>query len=129
MSARRPKLVLALALAGCYAGRNDPRVVLQQGHASSEARGGVFAPCGTPLAEIDGVWAYSNDVDTGTARACAGRNVAGALSFQSLELAQRWMHEAYAIQPLWNVEVAAEMCDPGRYPEGVLPYLAGEWAP
>jgi hypothetical protein len=129
MSARRSPFVLVVALASCYVGRNDPRVALQQGHASSEARTGAFAPCGTPLAEVDGVWAYSNDVDTGSARACAGRNGDGALSYQSLELAQRWMHEAFGIQPLWNVQVAAQMCDPGRYPEGVLPYLAGEATP
>ena len=128
MSARLSSLALVV-LAGCYVGRNDPRVTLQQGHASSEARAGAFAPCGTALAELDGVWAYSNDVATGTAEACAGRNRDGALSFQSLELAQRWMHESFGIQPLWNVEVAAQMCDPGRYPEGVLPYLTGDSLP
>ncbi len=128
----RPALVLALAALaahGCYVGRTDPRVALQHGHASSEARAGVFAPCGTPLAEVDGVWAYSNGDATGSADACAGRDRSGALAFQSLELAQRYMHEVFDVQPLWNVEVAAQMCDPGRYPDDVTPYLVGESTP
>lgn len=90
-------------------------------HPSSEAqpRGGEqYAPCGTPLAEVDGVWAYSNGAYTGTGTECvAGPNAIGAYEYQCVEFAQRYMHEVFGLPPRWNVSAAKEMCT--TYPAGV----------
>jgi hypothetical protein len=85
----------------------------------------VYAPCGTPLAEVDGVWAYSNGEQTTSGYSCMGEapNAAGALEFQCVEFAQRYMHEIYGIAMIWPVDMASQMCT--SQPAGVTTHGSG----
>lgn len=117
---------VAWLLGGCYEGVDaGPR-----GHVSSEYRGAQMPACGTPLAEVDGVWAYSNGEFTATGESCAGTNEIGALEFQCVEIAQRYMNERFEIQPLWDrIFVAADMCTPENLPPGVSRHWSGDVEP
>lgn len=85
-----------------------------------------YAPCGTPLAEVDGVWAYSNGDDTTTGDSCAGSTAVGALAYQCVELAQRYFATVFGTAALWPVSAANEMCDAGKHPAGTSVHWVGD---
>ena len=117
-------LVVVASTTGCYEGYEGRAMELY----SSEARpraGAVYAECGTRLAEVDGVWAYSNGDDTTTGNSCTGDypNAVGAYEYQCVELAQRYMHEIHGIATRWPVAAAKDMCT--KQPAGVTTYWPG----
>lgn len=122
---RRAIVAITLGIASaCDEESFEPR---DTRHPSSEAQpraGEQYAPCGTPLAEVDGVWAYSNGPYTGTGTECIpGPDAIGAYRYQCVEFAQRYMHEIFGLAPRWNVGAAKQMCS--SYPAGVSPQPAG----
>jgi hypothetical protein len=89
--------------------------------ASSSAA--LMPACGANLAEVDGIWAKSNGAQTNTGDSCAGRTAVGALAYQCVEYAQRYMNGRFGIEPLWPVDYAAQMCT--QKPAGVTTHWAG----
>src|SRR5688572_25844769 len=79
--------------------------------------------CGTPLAEVDGIYAFSNGVHTNTGTPCAGISPIGSYLYQCVEFAQRYMNSVFGIAPMWPVMAAAEMCT--SQPAGVQTHWAG----
>ncbi|MCW5809392.1 MAG: CHAP domain-containing protein [Labilithrix sp.] len=84
----------------------------------------VMPACGTPLNEIDGVWAYSNGWAEGTGQSCAGVTALGTLRYQCVEYAQRYMNQVYGITPVWPVAYAAQMC--ASNPAGTKTHWVGD---
>lgn len=78
--------------------------------ATESASSAIASPCGTPLNEVDGVWAYSNGWAEGTADSCVGRLPEGSLAYQCVEFAQRYSQKMHGTTLIWNVQVAAQMC-------------------
>jgi len=101
--------VLVIAVVGCGLG-------CAAGSVEESERGTQAASCGTPLAEVDGIWAKSNGSCQGTLCSCAGWIGTGE-GYQCVELAQRYMHERFGIQTVWPVSYAQQMCD--HQPSGV----------
>ncbi len=121
MTKTRFVLGASALLGACYEGARA------QGPGTSEYREqqGAPAPCGTPLAEIDGVWAYSNDWDTGTGESCAGAADNGSLRYQCVEVAQRYMEAMFGMPAVWReVWVAADMCT--HHPAGTTVHWVSE---
>ena len=115
-----------VCLGGCLAGpaeRGDEQV-------SAEAQA-LVPPCGTPLAEIDGVWSFSNGGCQGSGScSCAGSSPSGALRYQCVEFVQRYFAAVYGFAELWPVATASQMCDAGRHPEGTdVHWLGDGYAP
>jgi surface antigen len=90
--------------------------------ATSSALG--MPPCGTPLGEVDGVYAYSNGADTDGYLSCGGVSAVGAYLYQCVELAQRYMNVRFGIAPLWPVQYASQMC--ASQPAGVRTHWVGD---
>lgn len=121
---KRIGLVLVLAsIGGCEAPDTTPRDAERVSSESQPRNGEQYLPCGTPLAEVDGVWAYSNGANTGTEYSCAGLTAINTYAYQCVEFAQRYMHETFGLPQRWNVERAKQMCT--SYPGGVAPIAAG----
>jgi hypothetical protein len=110
------------ATAACSAGPED-----DVGEPISDSESAVAPPCATPLAEVDGVWAYSNGTCQGSgACSCAGSSPSGALRYQCVELVQRYFHDVFGFAELWPVANASQMCDPGRHPAGTTVHWLGD---
>ncbi len=105
--------LVPLVLVGCASDPSEEETASQSLAASA---------CGTPLAEVDGVYAYSNGGYTNTGYSCAGISPVGAYLYQCVEFAQRYMNKIYGIQALWPVGAAAEMCT--SQPPGVQTHWA-----
>ena len=103
------------ALAGCAAQTGDEH------ERSTEA-----AACGTALAEVDGIWAYSNGWAQTTGDSCAGWLATG-YGYQCVELAQRYMHDRFGIATIWPVSAAKQMC--GSHPGGITTHWVGDGYP
>jgi hypothetical protein len=104
---------MTMVVGGCCAVAGCDETATVEGPGTSEFREqmGAPAPCGTPLAEIDGIWAYSNDWNTGSEFSCAGQAPNGSLRYQCVEVAQRYMEAMFGMPAVWaNVWVAADMC-------------------
>jgi hypothetical protein len=108
-------LLASLVLVGCTAAVEE-----EPSDSSSSA---LMPACGANLAEVDGVWAKSNGAQTNTGHSCAGRTAVGALAYQCVEYAQRYMNARFGITPLWPVDYAAQMCT--KQPAGVTTHWAG----
>lgn len=78
--------------------------------------------CGTPIAEVDGIYAFSNGAQTNTGDSCAGISPIGSYLYQCVEFAQRYMNTRFGIAALWPVAAAAEMCT--SQPAGVQTHWA-----
>ena len=117
MKAIAPITLSTIALFACQAGNSD--------HATASSSDALQAqPCGTELAEVDGIHAYSNGWAEATGESCDGSSPNGALRWQCVEFAQRYMHAIYSIQEVWPVEYAAQMCD--HHPNGTTAHRNGD---
>ena len=114
--------ILAATVAACSAGSADDT------HEDlADRQSAVAPPCATPLAEIDGVWSFSNGACQGSgACSCAGSSPSGALRYQCVELVQRYFHEVFGFAELWPVSTASQMCDAGRHPPGTTVHWLGD---
>lgn len=90
---------------------------------TGRASSALMPACGTNLAAVDGVWAKSNGAQTNTGDSCFGRTSVGALGYQCVEFAQRYMNAIFGIKALWPVDYAAQMCT--SHPAGVTTHWAG----
>lgn len=106
---------VTLAIAACTAPLD--------GEDTASSTSALMPGCGAKLAEVDGVWAYSNGEYTNTGVPCAGKTAVGAYAYQCVELAQRYMNVRFGIAPLWPVAAAAEMCS--QQPAGVTTHWIG----
>jgi len=86
-------------------------------------RGAQAASCGTPLAAVDGHWAYSNGWAQTTGESCSGWLATG-FGYQCVELAQRYMNGQFGIQTIWPVSAAKQMCS--SHPGGVTTHWVGD---
>lgn len=93
------------------------------GEETDQSTAALMPACGTNLAEVDGIWAKSNGPYTNTGESCSGRTPVGALAYQCVEFAQRYMNAKFGIAPLWPVDYAAQMCT--SKPAGVTTHGAG----
>ena len=73
-------------------------------------------PCGTYLAEYNGIASYSNGEYQGTGYSCGDWTATG-YQFQCVEYAQRYFNYLYGVQPVWPVNYASQMCY--SYPAGM----------
>lgn len=89
---------------------------------ASVASCGSAPPCGTEMASIDGIAAYSNGSSQCTWNSCAGWLPTG-YGYQCVELAQRYFHQRWGIQTVWPVNFAAQMCK--SHPAGTTVHYGG----
>ena len=75
-------------------------------------------PCGTDMANYNGIPAYSNGEYQGTGDSCSGWSSTG-LQFQCVEYTQRYFNYLHGVAPVWPVDFAKQMCD--NYPAGITP--------
>lgn len=112
---KRSALLASLSFASAVAACSAPA---EEDTAQSTAA--LVPACGANLAEVDGIWAKSNGEYMNTGTPCAGSTPVGALAYQCVEYAQRYMNARFGIQALWPVGYAQQMCS--SYPTGVTPH-------
>jgi surface antigen len=91
---------VALALAGCATTESEPTQDEDIFEESTLDQKVAMPACGTVLSTFQGVNAYSNGVNTGTGRSCAGVGTHG-LQYQCVELAMRFFKVKYGV-PHWS---------------------------
>lgn len=87
---------------------------------TAQSTAALVPACGANLAEVDGIWAKSNGQFMNTGTPCAGSTPVGALAYQCVEFAQRYMDAKFGIKALWPVGYAQQMCS--SYLAGVTPH-------
>jgi hypothetical protein len=108
-----PSFIIACGIAAACA---DPDATED----TEQSSAALVPACGANLAQVDGIWAKSNGAYMNTGTPCAGSTPVGALAFQCVEYAQRYMNAKFGIAALWPVDYARQMCT--QYPAGVTPH-------
>jgi hypothetical protein len=92
--------LLALALANCATTEPEPNQDEDVFDEATLEQKVAMPACGAVLSSFQGVSAYSNGVNTGTGRSCAGVGANG-LQYQCVELAMRFFKLKYGV-PHWS---------------------------
>jgi len=112
-------LVLCNVVNGMEEEKRDPtdkKIVYPEifGNFSLSSCSGAPA-CGTGMASVSGIWAYSNGADQCTGYSC-GSYVSTGYQYQCVEFAQRYFNTLHGTQANWGAN-AIDMC--ARRPAGV----------
>lgn len=123
---RLATVAMASALLGGACAPSGAETAAEADETDSSEDALSYAPCHTALAEVDGVWAYSNGSCTAQLCSCGGQASSGALLYQCVEYAQRYFQERFGTPALWPVNYASQMCDAGRHPAGTTVHWLGD---